>query len=148
MASVANSINNLPLCLGNKVETLENLDLITPNRLLLGRNNDRSPTSTIAVVDDYSRMLDSNAKIFKAWFKVWLVECVPEMIKMNKWFKSDEELKVDDVVLFLKSDKVLETHYQYGLVKEVYKSRDGKVRKGNIEYQNLTENTKRTTMLG
>ena len=40
MASIANSINNLPLCLGNKVETLENLDLITPNRFLLGRNND------------------------------------------------------------------------------------------------------------
>ena len=148
MASIANSINNLPLCLGNKVETLENLDLITPNRLLLGRNNDRSPTSTIAVVDDYSRMLNSNAKIFKAWFKVWLVECVPEMTKMNKWFRSDEELKVGDVVLFLKSDKVLETHYQYGLVKEVYKSRDGKVRKADIEYQNHTENTKRTTMRG
>ena len=67
---------------------------------------------------------------------------------MNKWFRSDEELKVGDVVLFLKSDKVLETHYQYGLVKEVYKSRDGKVRKADIEYQNHTENTKRTTMRG
>ena len=39
----SNSINNLPIGLKNKVEDLENLDLITPNRLILGRNNDRCP---------------------------------------------------------------------------------------------------------
>ena len=36
---ISNSINNLPLGVGNKVSEVENLDLITPNRLLLGRNN-------------------------------------------------------------------------------------------------------------
>ena len=42
-AEVANSINDLPLGIGSIVSDLENLDLITPNRLRLGRNNDRSP---------------------------------------------------------------------------------------------------------
>ena len=42
-AQIANTINDLPLGLGNIVSELENLDLITPNRLKLGRNNDRSP---------------------------------------------------------------------------------------------------------
>lgn len=46
VASIANSVNNLPLGVGNKVECIENLDLITPNRLLLGRNNERSPTGS------------------------------------------------------------------------------------------------------
>ena len=41
---VTNGINNLPLGLGNKVECLENLDVLTPNRLLLGRNNVRCPS--------------------------------------------------------------------------------------------------------
>ncbi len=148
LASVANSINNLPLCVGNKVDSLDNLDVITPNRLLLGRNNDRSPVSTLTVVDDYSKILASNMEIFKAWFKAWLVECVPELIKMTRWFKTDEELKVGDVVLFLKSDKVFDTQYQYGLVKDTYPSRDGKVRKAEVWYQNHTEKTKRTTMRG
>ena len=39
---VTNGINNLPLDLGNKVECVENLVVLTPNRLLLGRNNDMS----------------------------------------------------------------------------------------------------------
>ena len=40
---IANSINDLPISLGSVVADLENLDLITPNRLRLGRNNERSP---------------------------------------------------------------------------------------------------------
>ena len=42
-ATIANSINNLPLSLGDQRVGLESMDLITPNRLLLGRNNDRNP---------------------------------------------------------------------------------------------------------
>ena len=148
MASISNSINNLPLGLGNKVESIENLDIITPNRLILGRNNERSPTGILSVEEDYSKMLHSNNRIFKAWFKAWLISYVPELIKMTKWFKSDEQLKVGDVVLFLKSDKVFETLYQYGLVKHVYQSRDGFVRKAEIEYQNHQEQVKRTTVRG
>ena len=148
VASIANSINNLPLGLGNKVESIENLDLITPNRLLLGRNNDRSPTGTLSVVNDYSKMLNSNVKLFKAWFKAWLISYVPQVIQLTKWFKSDEQLKVGDVVLFLKSDKVFDTQYQYGIVKHVYQSRDGLVRKAEIEYQNHQERAKRTTVRG
>ena len=43
-SSIANQINNLPLVTGNIVGDFECLDLITPNRLLLGRNNDRCPS--------------------------------------------------------------------------------------------------------
>ena len=148
MASISNSVNNLPLGVGNKVESIENLDLITPNRLLLGRNNSRSPTSTLSVVDDVSQILASNMRIFKAWFKAWLISYVPEVIQMSKWFKTDDQLKVGDVVLFLKSDKVFDTQYQYGLVKHVYGSRDGVIRKAEVEYQNHNEKTKRTTVRG
>ena len=71
-----------------------------------------------------------------------------QLIQLTKWFKSDEQLKVGDVVLFLKSDKVFDTHYQYGIVKHVYQSRDGLVRKAEIEYQNHQEKAKRTTVRG
>ena len=148
VASISNSINNLPLGLGNKVESIETLDIITPNRLLLGRNNERSPTGCLSVVDDYSKMLHANARVFKAWFKAWLISYVPQLIQMTKWFKSDEQLQVGDVVLFLKSEKAFETQYQYGLVKHVYQSRDGLVRKAEIEYQNHQEKVKRTTVRG
>ena len=38
---IANNVNNLPLATVNVSTDLEYLDLLTPNRLLLGRNNDR-----------------------------------------------------------------------------------------------------------
>ena len=148
LATIANTINNLPLGLGNKVDSIENLDLITPNRLLLGRNNQRSPTSTLTLVDDYSKILETNNRIFTSWFKFWLISCVPELIRVTKWFKSDDQVKKGDVIMFLKSDKVFDTQYQYGLVVDTYPSRDGVVRNMDIEYQNYSENCKRVTTRG
>ena len=43
-ADIANTINDLPLALGNITGDFEQIDLLTQNRLLLGRDNDRSPT--------------------------------------------------------------------------------------------------------
>ena len=40
---IANCVNDLPLAIGNVVSDLQNLDILTPNRLMNGRNNDRSP---------------------------------------------------------------------------------------------------------
>ena len=48
IAQVTNGVNNLLLGLGNKVECLEDLDIITPNILLLGRNNNTCPSSPLA----------------------------------------------------------------------------------------------------
>ena len=36
---ICNSINNMPIGLGNKTEFLGSLDILTPNKLILGRNN-------------------------------------------------------------------------------------------------------------
>ena len=63
-AEIANTINNLPVAIGNQTEDLENLDLITPNRLKLGRNNDRSPVGVVEVSDKMDRILQVNADIF------------------------------------------------------------------------------------
>ena len=145
---VVNSINNLPIALGNKTECLENLDLITPNRLLLGRNNNRSPTEPLILSQDVKKIISTNADIFKAWFKSWLVSCVPSLIEQPKWFKNRGNLSVGDVILFLKNEKELETQYQYGRVSKVYPGKDGLVRSADIEYQNHNENVKRSTKRG
>ena len=44
---IANRINYLPLELGNIVSDFKAMDLITPNRLTLGQNNDRSPSGCV-----------------------------------------------------------------------------------------------------
>ena len=145
---VVNSINNLPIALGNKAECLENLDLITPNRLLLGRNNNRSPTEPLVLSTDVKKIISTNASIFKVWFKAWLVSCVPVLIEQPKWFKNSASIQVGDVVLFLKNEKELETQYQYGMVSKVYKGEDNLIRSVDLEYQNSNESVKRTTKRG
>ena len=69
MQQTSNSINNLPIGVKNKSEDLENLDIHTPNRLILGRNNERCPNAALTICPDQKKILEKNADIFRAWFK-------------------------------------------------------------------------------
>ena len=69
VTEVANNINNLPLALGNIVSNYESMDLLTPNRLILGRNNERSPIGSMDVTSDPKRIFKTNQAIFNAWFE-------------------------------------------------------------------------------
>ena len=140
---IANSINNLPIGVGNVVDDLENLDILTPNRLIVARNNDRCPIGTINVSEDVKKIIQTNNKIFETWFKCWLVSFVPKLMSQPKWFKSDRDSEVGDVVLFLKADKEFDKHYQYGIITKTKVSRDGK--KSNIK--TITK-TRKGTQLG
>ena len=145
---IANGINNLPLGLGNKTQDLENLDILTPNRLLLGRNNDRCPTGPLVVTDNFRHIINSISDIYLTWFRCWLISYVPTLIARPKWHTNEGEISVGDIVLFLKSEKEFEKNYQYGIIKKVLPSSDGLVRKVEVEYQNSTENVKRVTKRG
>ena len=145
---IANSINNLPIGIANKVEHLENLDLLTPNRLLLGRNNNRSPTAPLVLCADVKKIVKSNEEIFKVWFKSWLTSYVPTLVPQPKWFVTNRNISVGDIVLISKSDKEFEHLYQYGIVTKLYPSKDDLVRSVEVSYQNHNENVKRTTKRG
>ena len=145
---VANGINNMPIALGNKVECLESLDILTPNRLILGRNNSRCPAEPLEVRDDLRRIIESNREIYEVWFKEWLVSCVPTLVEKPKWFITERNICVGDIVLFLKSEQEFDLHYQYGIVIATYEGKDGIVRVVEVEYQNASENVKRTTKRG
>ena len=49
---ISNSINNVPIGVGNKCEMLENLDILTPNRLILGLIYGRCPTAPLLIEND------------------------------------------------------------------------------------------------
>ena len=142
---IANSINNMPIGLGNKCELLESLDILTPNRLILGRNNNRAPTAPLELSNDFRRIIEGNNDIFSVWFKEWLIGYVPSLVQKPKWFDSDRNISVGDVVLFLKAEKEFERQYQYGIVSTVVTGRDGIIRVVEIEYQNHAEKVRRTT---
>ena len=135
----------MPLALGNSSSDIENMDLITPNRLKLGRNNDRSPIGPLYVTDDPSKFFTENTDIFNCWFECWLTSHVPKLMEHPKWFKSDYHLHEGDIVLFLKKEGLLNDTYQYGMVSSTQTSRDGKIRSATIRYRNYNEEFDRKT---
>ena len=145
---IANNINNLPIGIGNKTKDVENLYILTPNRLILGRNNDRCPTTPLELAHDHKRIIESNNKMFKAWFNSWLISYVPTLIEHPKWHYDDKAIEIGDVVLFLKAEQEFNLQYQYGIVISTNEGRDGRVRTIEIEYQNHQEKVKRTTTRG
>ena len=144
-AQIANSINNLPIAMTKSVSELESADLITPNRLKLGRNNERSPVGTLTVTSNLQKIISSNQLIFNSWFQAWLVSYVPKLMYHPKWFANDTDLKKGDVVLFLKNDKELCDTYQYGMIDEAHPGLDGKLRSVSVKYRNSNESVDRYT---
>ena len=124
-AEISNAINDLALAPGNIVGDFEQMDLITLNRLLLGRNNDKSPVSPMKISASTQKIIEENKKIFSSWFEAWLISHVPKLTHQPKWFRSDRDIKICDVVLFTKKDGSISTTYQYGMVHEIEPSRDG-----------------------
>ena len=73
---------------------------------------------------------------------------MPTLVDRPKWLTSNDEVRVGDVVLFLKSEKEFERDYQYGIIHTVKVGRDGHIRVVEVEYQNHNEGVKRYTTRG
>ena len=144
-STIANSINNLPLALGNIRSNFESMDLITPNRLLLGRNNDRCPVGALTVSHDYDKIIRGNQKLFNVWFENWLLCHVPKLMEQPKWFRDNRDLKEGDIVIFLKQESEISSNYQFGIVQSVETGRDGRIRKVKVRYRNHSERIDRET---
>ena len=142
---IANCINDTPLAMRYVPRDVEQIDLLTPNRLMLGRNNDRSPAGPLCTNFNPDRLIEQNERIMIAWFECWLISHVPKLVDRPKWFDSDTDVAVGDVVLFLKKDKEYAGNYQYGIVKELEASKDEKIRKVVVEYVNSSEDVRRQT---
>ena len=112
------------------------MDLITPNRLKLGRNNDRSLSGCVKITSDSKKILETNQNIFNAWLENWLLSHIPNIMHQPKWFRTEYNLKEGDIVLFLKQDSFLSKIYQYGMVVSVQQSSDSIIRKVKVKYRN------------
>ena len=65
-----------------------------------------------------------------------------------KWFDSNYDPKIGDVVLFLNWSKEFDKKYQFGIISDKKESRDGKIREIEVQYQNSNEAIKRKTSRG
>ena len=148
LAYIASELNNLPFCLGNRYTNLDGLDLLTPSRLLMGRNKGRTALGRVTV-ESPGKMMSSIDDIEKAWWEVFknarLADFFP---KSNKWTHTSHQPKVGQIVVFLRdlSNAFGSSIFRIGRIKQVFESKDGVVRKVEIEYRLWLSKTTSTVM--
>ena len=54
---IANCVNDLPLALKHVAGNIEQMDMLIPNILLLGRNNDGSPSGPMHITNDPGKII-------------------------------------------------------------------------------------------
>ena len=103
-------------------------EIVTPNRLLLGRNNQRSPTFVAEFetgLQQYDERLLRNSTINHTWYEL-LLKMVPDLVFRPKWFDNTiHKPQVGDYVFFRHNESTMgpEHHvWRIGLVIRIKKS--------------------------
>ena len=128
------AINNRPLGI-----VQDNLQPLTPNHLLMGRNFSPIAPITPAAGDTSALGLSLHQKdLYKLWWSRWRAEVLPKLFTPgSKWSDSHPNVQVGDICLLLShkgsAGKML-TFYKYCKVIKTILSDDNLVRKVVIEY--------------
>jgi len=145
---IANELNCFPLALGSKTKDLDNLDILTPSRLMHGRNNRRCLSGS-ARIDLPSKVLKQMEQTTEAWWEVWQTQWLTNYIAQpRKWLESGGKIAPGDIVVFIKSTTEMavgEPVWRVGRVVDVVLGRTGNSRAITIEYRNSNEAKFRTT---
>ena len=124
-AKMANALDDIPIARGNSSNVFDiGSEVLTPNRLKLGRNNFRSIHLGGNFADPSlpSDILDKNRKIMSTFFQTLLDRLHFLQFKPKKWQKSDDRLpKVDDVVLFKYGENNAKVDWKLGRIKSIKK---------------------------
>ena len=148
LLKVENNYNSLPIgySYDRSLSNTPLLKIITPNFFKLGRNNDRALEGPVELPHNGAELLDKVNETYQGMFKLWADVYVPKLIYQPKWYKDDEDLSEGDLVYMQKeSDNLLGSKWIIGIVEQIIPSRDGKVRRVIVKYQNASENQPRFT---
>ena len=145
---VENAYNNLPLGYryGRDQDNTEVLKLLVPNMLKVGRINSRAMDGPVKISGDNKKILSNIQGKFETWYRNWLDVYVPKLMAQKKWFKNERDLAEGDLVYYKKKEgNELSSPWVVGQVENIFRGRDGVIRRAIIKYQNANEDFKRET---
>ena len=107
-AKIANTVDNLPMAKGDTSNS-SNLgyEIITPNRLKLGRNNYPSLEGSGIKLEMASKLialLERNQELYCEWFGIFIENIHMLDLRPNKWLKNSRLPVLEDVVVFVFND--------------------------------------------
>ena len=79
-------------------------------------------------------------KVYKSWFNVWRDTVVPKIMFQPKWYNSDKDLQVGDLVYFQEKEGKENEPWTIWRVEQIIRSdRDNLLRRAVIKYQDHGE---------
>ena len=131
MCEVERTINSRPLT--RVSDEANDLDVITPNDLLLLNNTATFPPGVFNEKELYSkrrwRQMQYMADIF---WKRWTREYLPDLHKRQKWLQSKKNIQTGDIVLIV-DDHAPRNSWPMGLVQDTHEDGQGLVRSAKIK---------------
>ena len=129
---VANTINERPIGL---LPSLDNdINVLTPNCLLLGRACADNPGGWQPVDTSFKTRYSLVSSIGEHFWKKWIELYAPSLVHQPKWFSSQPDLQVGDIVLVADSNALRGT-YSLARVMAVHPGKDGRVRTATLVYK-------------
>jgi len=133
-AEVTNLLNERPI--GTLPSDDADINVLTPNSLLLGRATAKNPGGWQALSSNLSTRYQLVQQLTDQFWQRWVELCAPNLIVQRKWFECSRNLRPGDVVLVLDKNS-LRGQYRLGLIKDIFPGIDGKVRKVSLTYKNF-----------
>jgi hypothetical protein len=133
-AEAANMINERRI--GTMLGIDADISVLTPNCFLLGRATVQNPRCWQPQSLSLSNRFHMTQRLLDVFWQKWCELCAPGLVVQRKWHTAVRNLKAGDVVT-LADKNTLRGSYRLALVKEVFPSRDGRVRKVKLIYKNF-----------
>ena len=107
-AKIANTLDNLPMVKGDTSNS-SNLgyEIITRNRLKLGRNNYCSLEGSgikLDMASSLTALLERNGELYCEWYQIFIENIHMLDLRLNKWLRNSKLPVLEDIVLFLFND--------------------------------------------
>ena len=145
-----NMMNNTPygFSFGRSKNNNKLMKLITPNMRKIGCINSRTLNGPVRLPEGPATMMKKVEEAFQIFYKIYNDTMVAKMIMemQPKWFRTEKDLKVGDIVYFRKNEgSAIKGSWTTGVCEEVTRGRDDLIREATVKYFNSTENTPRYT---
>jgi hypothetical protein len=131
---IANLMNERPLGIRPGLDSP--IQLLTPNCLLMGRCTAKNPGGWQPESGSLITRFEMVQSVVKEFWHNWRELYAPSLVWDQKWHTSTRNLEVGDVVLISESN-ALKGEYRLGIVRNVFPSPDGLVRKVSLAYKNF-----------
>ena len=125
------------------------MKLISPNMMKIGRIHSRPLNGPLKLPEGPASMMKKVNDVYKSFYRIYNDTMVAKLIQeaQPKWFRTDRDLKVDDVVFFRKSEgSAIKGKWTVGMVDSVTFGTDGLIREASIRYCNASEEVSRYTV--